>query len=58
MSCEQWDVSCGVKHKDHHHVGLFTYFMGYTLRYACNIHGDYFGIFMFIKHKFQPKVIV
>ena len=32
--------------------------LGYTLCYAGNVHGEYSGIVMFIRDKFQPKVIV
>ena len=55
---EQWDVLCVVEHKDHRNAGLISYSKGYTLCYAGNVHGEYSGIVMFIRDKFQPKVIV
>ena len=55
---EQCDVLCAVEHKDHRNGGLISYCKGYTLCYAGNGHKEYSGIAMFIRDKFQPKVIV
>ena len=47
-----------MEHKDYRNVGLVSYSNGYTLCYACNVNGHYYGIVMFIRDKFHPKVIV
>ena len=49
---EQWDVLCAVEYKDNCNARLISYSKGYALCYIGNVHGDYFGIVMFIRgHK-------
>ena len=54
MLSEQWDVLCAVEDKDHHNAGLISYSKGYKVCYAGDVHGDYFGIVMFIRHGALP----
>ena len=52
MLSEQWDVLCAVEYKDNCNARLISYSKGYALCYIGNVHGDYFGIVMFIRgHK-------